>query len=185
MHHDFIALPEHALDDHARAQTVHPWWTVAKVVQHRAGIGLHKRSRDGVICVADVIEMRECVRAEAIENFVVDHCHETTIDALELQFARGRNERAGRVALRMNASRETGGCERSKDQSFHIAFQIQRLLRPRRSAGSDSTRSVHFETFSACHQCQSDNSNTGEKRWQQEDIRNAQECDPETARDAS
>ncbi|MGF6597585.1 hypothetical protein P3T23_002302 [Paraburkholderia sp. GAS448] len=122
LHNDFIVLPEHTLDRHALTQALHKWRMVAKVVQHRTGIGLHKRARDSVICVADVIEMRERVRAEAIENFLVEYPHEIAVDAHELQFARGRDERAGRVALRMNASHETAGCERSEKQSSHLFF---------------------------------------------------------------
>ena len=115
LHHDFIALPEHALDRHALTQALHKWRTLAKVVKHRAGISLHERARDAVICVADVIEMHERARAEAIEDFLVEHPHEIAVDAHELQCARGRDKRAGRVALRMNASRERGGCERSEE----------------------------------------------------------------------
>jgi len=87
LHHNFIALPENAFDQHARAQAFHKWRMVAKVVQHRAGIGQHEHARDVVVCVADVIEMRERVRAEAIENFLVDRHHETMVDAFELQLA--------------------------------------------------------------------------------------------------
>lgn len=122
LHHDFIALPEHALDRHALTRALHKWRMVAKVVQHRAGISLHERARDGVICVADVIEMHERVRTETIENFLVEHPHEIAVDAHELQFARRRDERAGLVALRMNASRERGGCERSEEQSSYVFF---------------------------------------------------------------
>jgi hypothetical protein len=121
LHHDFIAL-EHALDRHALTRALHKWGMVAKVVQNRTGISLHERTRDAVICVADVIEMRERARAEAIENFLVEHTHEIAVDAHELQFTRGRDERAGRVALRMNASHERGGCERGEEQSSHVFF---------------------------------------------------------------
>ena len=86
-----------------------------KVIKHRAGIGLHEHARDGVIGVVDVIEMRERARAEAIENFLVEPPHEIVVDTLELQFSRGRGERAGRVALRMNASRERDSCDRSEE----------------------------------------------------------------------
>ena len=54
-----------------------------------------------------------------------------------------------------------------------------------RSARRHWPRSIHLEAFGACHQCQSNNCYTREERWQQEDIGKAQECDPETARDAS
>lgn len=115
LHHDFIALPEHTLDRHALTQALHKWRMVAKVVQHRAGISLHEHARDGVICAVDIVEVCERVRTEAIEHFLVERPHEITVDALELQFARGRDEWAGFVALRMNASRERGGCERSEE----------------------------------------------------------------------
>ena len=46
-------------------------------------------------------------------------------------------------------------------------------------------RSIRLKALSARHQCQSDNGNAREERWQQEDIGNAQERDPEAARDAS
>ena len=114
LHHDFITLPEHALDRHALTRALHEWWLTAKIVQHRAGIGLHKRTRNSLTGVVDVIEMRERVRVEAIENNLVEHPHEIAVYTRELQRARGRDERAGRVALRMNASRDKAGCERSE-----------------------------------------------------------------------
>jgi len=89
LHHDLIALPEHAPERHALTRALHQWRMVAKVVQHRARISLHERARDGVICVADVIEMRERVRAEAIENFFVEHPDKIAVDAHELQFNGG------------------------------------------------------------------------------------------------
>ena len=51
---------------------------------------LHKRARDDVICVADVVEMCERVRAEAIENFL-SSVPKIVIDARKLQFGRRRN----------------------------------------------------------------------------------------------
>ena len=122
LHHDFITLPEHALDRHALTRALHKWRMVVKVVQHQPGVSLHEHARDAVICVADVIEMRERACAEAIENFLVEHPLELVADAHELQFTRGCDERAGRVALRMNASHERGGCERSEEQSSHGSF---------------------------------------------------------------
>jgi hypothetical protein len=122
LHHDFIALPEHALDRHALTRALHKRRMVAKVVQHWAGFSLHEHARDGVICAADVIEMTERVCAEAIENFLVEHPDEIVVDTHELQVARGRDERAGRVALRMNAGHERSGCQRSEEQSSHVFF---------------------------------------------------------------
>ena len=85
LHHDFIALPEHVPDRHAAARALHKRRMAAKVVQHRAGIGLHEHARDRVVCIADVIEMYERVRAEAIKNLFAEHCHETAIGTDELQ----------------------------------------------------------------------------------------------------
>jgi len=95
---------------------------LAKVVQHRARISLHERAYHAVICVADVIEMRERARAEAIEDLLIEHADEIVVGAHEFQLTRGREERARLVALRMNASHKRGSCERSEEQSFHVSF---------------------------------------------------------------
>src|SRR5579864_162860 len=117
---------------------------VAKVVQHQPGVSLHEHARDAVICVADVIEMRERACAEAIESFLVEHSLEIAADAHELQFTRGCDERAGRVALRMNASHERGGCERSEEQSSHGSFWIQRSLGTLSSILADTSTAFHW-----------------------------------------
>ena len=115
LHHDFVALPEHALDRHALTRALHEWRLMAKVVQHRASIGLHERTRDSLTDVVNVIEMCQRGRAEAIENDSIEHPHEIAVCTRELQCARGRDERAGRVALRMNASPDCAGCKCSEE----------------------------------------------------------------------
>src|SRR5258707_4771781 len=94
LHHDFIALPEHALDRHALTQALHKWRMVVKGVEHRAGISLHERASDGVICVVDIIEVRERDRTESIVDFLVEYPHDIAVYALVLEFAPGRDDLA-------------------------------------------------------------------------------------------
>lgn len=85
LHHDFVVLPEHPLDGHARGRMLHDWRPVMKIIKHGTRVGLHKHAGERVISAVDVIEMHERVCDEVIERLLVESRGEIAVDMRDLQ----------------------------------------------------------------------------------------------------
>ena len=89
---DVVGLPEGTLDRHVSIQPLHNRGAPPKVVQHRAGTGLHEHAPDRVARAIGIVEMREPACVEAIERYVIEHPRKRAFGAHELERARRRRK---------------------------------------------------------------------------------------------